>query len=208
MKKIILIILLLFSINCYSQITINTRTVHDTVGINVDLSALDLTKLEVNLDNRNFSYALFTDNAVLSTGVDPTTYSASIFICCDMTNANMTSGIFENCNFTNANLTTATLDDANLKNTNFTGATLNNATLDGADLEEADFTNATLTGADLTDTDLSNTTFSNTNLVGATLTGANLSGATVDFGKTYIWENCTYNAVTTIWTDGNPIGSP
>jgi uncharacterized protein YjbI with pentapeptide repeats len=207
---------LLFFITNYahSQITINTRVVHDTVtvydtvGINVDLSELDLTKLEVNLDNRNFSYALFTDNAVLSTGVDPTTYSASIFIGCDMTNANMTSGIFENCNFTNATLITATLDDANLKNTNFTGANLNNASLDGADLEDADFTNATLTNANLTDTDLSNTTFSNTSFAGANLTGADLSGATVDFDKTYIWTNCTYNAVTTIWTDGNPIGSP
>lgn len=87
------------------------------------------------------------------------------------------------CNFQSADLSGANLSYVNLTN----------AVLSGADLSGAVLTGAVLTGADLTSTDLTST---------------DLSNATVDFNKSYIWNNCTYSPTTTMWIDGNPIGSP
>jgi len=121
----------------------------------------------------------------------------------NLTNCNLTdsdlegvyfpSAILIGTNFTGVNLGESNLTNANLTNANFTGADLSDTNLPGANL-----TNATLTGANLT----------NANFIGANLTDAALpenADTKAEF-KAVVGEG-SWDAVTTIWIDGNPIGA-
>jgi uncharacterized protein YjbI with pentapeptide repeats len=92
--------------------------------------------------------------------------------------------------FPEANLTSSSFDCLDSYVVAFNSAILDSASFRYAILKEADFSNASLAGA---------------NFVGANLTGAKFSISKAEF-KAAVGAN-GYNPVTTIWTDGQPIGA-
>jgi len=92
---------------------------------------------------------------------------------------------------------TSYLSNANLMWTNLSGAYLAGADLTGANLGDATLMGAILTGA----------TLENANLTGANLTSATMpdnADTKAEFKAVVGAGN--WDAVTTIWVDGNPIG--
>lgn len=145
--------------------------------------------------------------ALLATGDN-----AGILENVNLVGANLKNVYLEGANLTNANLTGANLTYANLYGANLAGAYLTGANLYGASLTGANLTDANFTGANLTDANLEGATLTYANLTDAILTGANLTSATMPTNadtkaefKAVVGEG-NWDAVTTIWTDGNPIG--
>ncbi|MHC1736889.1 MAG: pentapeptide repeat-containing protein [Ignavibacteriaceae bacterium] len=101
----------------------------------------------------------------------------------DLQSANLSGGAFQAANFTGANLTDADLSNALLDSANFTNANLTSVNFENADIATANFTGANLTDAALPE---------------------NADGK-AEF-KAVVGEG-NWDAVTTIWTDGNPIGA-
>lgn len=119
---------------------------------------------------------------------------------------NLTGGM----NLIAAHLRGANLAAANLTAAVITGADLAYANLDEATLESCNLDNANLEGASLNSADCTNADFDSANLLGVDFTGTILTGATLPANAATKAEFKAlvgaWDAVTTIWTDGDPIG--
>ena len=109
---------------------------------------------------------------------------------------------------------------AELNYANFTSSDVNRCVFSFANLVNSDFSfsiahDAEFNNADLTDSNFYYTNLTDANLNGANLTGANFYGANLTFASLPDNANTKisfkalvgmYDAATTIWTDGLPIG--
>jgi len=111
-----------------------------------------------------------------------TNFSGSSFQGCYLPNAD-----FENANFSNVYFNGSNLSGSNMKKTILTGGFLNVVNMQVVDLTDANLSNADFRGTDLT---------------GATLP---LSANTKSSFKSVVGDG-HWDAETTIWIDGNPIG--
>ena len=147
MKKLLLLVLLLFSvIGTTSAGEVEIRKLKESnTCVNCDLRQANLSW--ENLSGANLSWA-------------------------DLKGANL-----KGANLTGANLTGAYLAKANLEQIKLERSTLSKANLKGADLRGAYLSEADLRGADLRGAYLYRADLTNANLIGANLTGANLTGA-------------------------------
>lgn len=121
--------------------------------------------------------------------------------------SNLYLGDFEACNLTNsfwkgANLFQAYIGTSTLTSANFSYANLKSVYTDNSDYTGANFTGADLRGCTFDTCNLSTATFSQADTRGTDFTGSTLSIDKVSF-KAAVDH---WDASTTIWTDGNPIG--
>lgn len=118
---------------------------------------------------------------------------------------NLDGANLSNANLNGANLTDAELTGANLSNAELTGAYLRNAELSNANLTGATLENATLENASLENANLRNANLGNASFIGTVLTGATMP-SNADTKAEFKALVGSWDAATTIWTDGEPIG--
>jgi uncharacterized protein YjbI with pentapeptide repeats len=151
----------------------------------------------LNLQNRNFDYADFTELSLPKVDLRyaslkhaKLTYTQLVqaqlesahLADADMTRVNLTGADMSNATLTGANMIVATLTGVAMHSADLTGADMSNANLTGANmivatLTGANMTDATLTGANMTDATLTSADMSDVNLTGADMSNANLTGA-------------------------------
>ena len=127
----------------------------------------------LNLQNRNFDYADFTELSLPKVDLRYASLKHA-----QLTNTRLEQARLEWTHFEGANLQNIDLTGAELQNANLTGAYMNGANLTGADM-----THANLTGADMTHANLTGAEMSYAHLTGADMTGANLTGADMSFSN-------------------------
>jgi len=167
----------------------------------------------------SFAGAVFINQDLTDATLGYADFSGASFQGSDLSRAYLGFAILTNVQFGNAILNTT-----NFERTNLTTAVLDSVTI----FTGASFHTANITNKDFSNKNLTNVIFTNANLTGvyfdsAILTGANLSGANcvgASFVGTTMPENADtktkfkaivganhWDAGTTIWIDGDPIGA-
>jgi uncharacterized protein YjbI with pentapeptide repeats len=133
----------------------------------------------LDLKNRNFDYADFTDSSLPKVDLRYASLKNAVLPKARLEQAKLNAAHLEHINLNFANLTGATLDSANLTSASLYKANLTGATLDEANLTSASLYKANLTGATLDEANLTSAILDEANLTGATLYSANLADATL-----------------------------
>ena len=138
----------------------------------------------LNLQNRNFDYADFTELSLPKVDLRYASLKHAKLTYTQLEQAHLELANLADANMTGATLTgadmtRATLTGANMTRATLTGADMRNATLTGANMRYANLTGAYMREATLTGADMRNATLTGANMWAATLTGADMWAATL-----------------------------
>ncbi|MFI3222885.1 MAG: pentapeptide repeat-containing protein, partial [Methylococcaceae bacterium] len=141
----------------------------------------------LNLQNRNFDYADFTELSLPKVDLRYASLKHATLTYTQLEQAHLESAHLADPDMTGVNLTGAdmsyaTLTGADMRGAKLIGADMRDATLTGADMRGAkligtDMYDATLTGADMRDANLTGANMRGAKLIGADMRDANLTGA-------------------------------